>query len=312
MIKRYVLAAAVAAAAIGAVVALVVIATGEEPEPLATPPQGDPVVLETSVTPPRYDFGDRLLAEVRLTIDRTRVDPDTVVSVPVFRPFQRAGPVRVERADLGDTTVLRLGYPIQCVARGCVPDGAEQELELSLGLLRYTPREGDNVTLPLAFPAVTVDSRLPDDVRQDIQARPAALAASFDLDELPALPFRGGPSLLGWLLVGAAAAIVLGLGGWLAWRLWPRADEAAPALAAPAIAPLPAALALVEGALAAEEPERRVALDELAQRLDDAGEVELAREARQLAWSQAGPQRDSAARLAVEVRDRTNGEAGPR
>jgi hypothetical protein len=308
MIKRLALAAVVAAAAIGAIVALVVIASGEEPKPLLTPPEGDPVALETSVTPSRYDFGDRLLAEVQLTIDRTRVDPATVVSVPVFRPFQRAGPVRVEREDLGDTTVLRLGYPIQCVARGCVPDDAQQEIELSLGLLRYTPRQGDNVTLPLAFPPLVVDSRLPDDARRDIQARPAALAASFDVDELPAIPFRGGPSLFGWLLVGASAAIILGLGGWLAWRLRPRPAEAAAAIAVPELAPLPAAIALVENALAADEPERRVALDELARRLDDSGARDLAGEARQLAWSESGPRRDSAARLAAEARERTNGE----
>ena len=307
MSRNKVLALVAALAAVGGAVALIVLAAGGRSEASVAPPAGDPVVMETLVTPSRYLFGDRLVAEVRLAIDRTRVDPSTVVSVPVFRPFQRVGPVEIEREDLGERTVLRFLYSLQCVARGCVPEGADEVQELPLGLVRYTPREGDNVTLPLSFPPVTVGTRLSDEVQRDIAARPSALAAEAPAEELPALSLRGGPSLLGWLLVGAAAAILLGAGAWLAWRLWPRRVAAAPVVAETALPPVPAALALVEGVLAGEEPERRLALDELARRLQDSGEVELAGEARRLAWSQDGPQRDSAAQLAAAVRGRTNG-----
>jgi hypothetical protein len=298
-----------ALAAVGGAVALVLIAGASgDGGPRLTPPGEDPVVLTTSVTPSRYRFGDPLVAEVRLVIDRARVDPATVVSVPVFRPFQRVGPVEVEREDLGDTSILRFLYPLQCVTRGCIPEGSERVLELPLGLVRYTPREGDNVTLPLSFPSVTVGTRLSDELQRDIEDRPSALAARVSLDEVPPLQFRGGPSLLGWLLVGASAALVLALGGWLAWRYWPRRAAPVPVVAEPTLEPLPAALALVEGALAGGEPERRVALDELARRLDESGELELAGEARQLAWSETGPQRDSAAQLAETVRGRMNGQ----
>jgi hypothetical protein len=307
-VKRYVLPAMAALAAVGGAVALVVIAAGGGAEPRVAPPAGDPVEMETSVTPSHYLFGDALLAEVRLSIDRTRVDPATVVSVPVFRPFQRVGAVEIEREDLGDRSILHFRYPLQCVARGCVPDGDEKVLDLPLGFVRYTPRQGDNVTLPLSFPSVTVETRLSDDVRRDIEARPATLAAQAPPDELPELPFRGGPSLLGWLLVGAAAAILLAVGGWLAWRLWPRRVAAEPMVTAAPLPPVPAALALVEGALAGGEPERRIALDELARRLRDYGETELADEATRLAWSEDGPQRDSAAQLAAAVRGRVNGD----
>jgi hypothetical protein len=307
-VKRYVLPAVAALAAVGGAVALVVIAAGGGAEPRVAPPTGDPVEMETSVTPSHYLFGDALLAEIRLSIDRTRVDPATVVSVPVFRPFQRVGPVEIEQEDLGDRSILHFRYPLQCVARGCVPDGDEKVLDLPLGFVRYTPRRGDNVTLPLSFPSVTVETRLSDDVRRDIEARPATLAAQAPPDELPELPFRGGPSLLGWLLVGAAAAILLALGGWLAWRLWPRRVAAEPMVTDAPLPPVPAALALVEGALAGGEPERRIALDELARRLRDSGETELADEATRLAWSEDGPQRDSAAQLAAAVRGRVNGD----
>src|SRR6185312_11072684 len=74
-VKRYVLPAIAGLAAVGGAVALVVIAAGGGAEPRVAPPAGDPVEMETSVTPSRYLFGDALLAEVRLSIDRTRVDP---------------------------------------------------------------------------------------------------------------------------------------------------------------------------------------------------------------------------------------------
>ena len=306
--KRYVLPAVAALAAVGGAVALVVIAAGGGAEPRLAPPAGDPVEMETSVTPSHYLFGDPLVAEIRLSIDRTRVDPATVVSVPVFRPFQRVGPVEIEREDLGDRSILHLRYPLQCVARGCVPAGDEKVLDLPLGLVRYTPRQGDNVTLPLSFPSVTVETRLSDDVRRDIDARPATLAAQAPPDELPELPLRGGPSLLGWLLVGAAAAILLAVGAFLVWRLWPRRVVTEPTVTEAPLPPVPAALVLVEGALAGDEPERRIALDELARRLRDSGDTELADEATRLAWSEDGPQRDSAAQLAAAVRGRVNGD----
>lgn len=308
MIHRYALPAAVALVAIGGVAALVAVATGGS-EPRVGPPAGDPVVLEASVSPARYAFGDRLLAEVRLTIDRTRVDPTSVVSVPVFRPFRRVGAIRVEESRLGDTTVLRFLYPIQCIDRACVPRGTDQELELQRGVMRYTPRQGEVVTLPFEFPSVTVVSRISPDVQRDIVVQPAALVTDAALEELPPLQPRGGASLLGWLLVGAAAAIVLALGAWLAWRLWPRRPTEEPREVDPEERSLPAALARVERALASDTRERRLVLDELALQLEASSEPILAGEARRLAWSEAGPQRDDTARLAATVVERLNGEA---
>jgi hypothetical protein len=156
---------------------------------------------------------------------------------------------------------------------------------------------------------VTVRSRLSPEVQRDIVARPSALVAEAALDDLPPLRLRGGDSLLGWLLVGGSAAILLGLGLWLAWRLRPRREAgAAVERAGVEEEPLPAALALVEAALSQDEPERRVALDALARRLDESGETDLAREARRLAWSETGPETGLAAALAAAVRARV-GEA---
>jgi hypothetical protein len=301
---RRALAVVAALAAIGGVAALVVVAASDR-EPRLAPTGGDPVVMEASVSPSRYMFGDRLVAEIELTIDSTRVDPDSIVPAAFFRPFRRLGPIETERLELGETTVLRFDYHIQCVDRACVPAGAERALDLPLGLVRYSPREGDVVTLPLSWPEIEVASQLPSGVRGDLQRRPASLAAQAETDDLPPLEFRGGPGLLGWLLVGAAAALVLALGGWLAWRVWPP-RVARPRLAEPEQPPLEAAVARVEATLAeGGDDERRAALDALARALVQAGEDELSRDASRLAWSEPEPQADRASSLVSVARQRT-------
>jgi hypothetical protein len=68
------------------------------------------------------------------------------------------------------------------------------------------------------------------------------------------------------------------------------------------------ALGQVERSLAGSEPERRTALDELARRLDESRERELAVEARRLAWSEDGPEPDSVRELAATVRERVDGK----
>jgi hypothetical protein len=301
---RRVLLALGALAAIGGVVALVVIAA-DDPEPELAPPAADSVVMEATVSPTRYGFGDRLVAQMELLVDSTRVDPASVVPAVFFRPFRRIGPIETERRDLGSTTVLRFDYHIQCVDRACVPRAAERAIELPIGLVRYSPREGDVVTLPVEWPSVEVSSSLSSGIRRDISLRPpATLTADAATDTVPPLHFRGGSGLLGWLLVGTAAAIVLALAGWVVWRARPR--RTAIRSAEPEQPPLEVALERVDHALVdGGEDERRAALDVLARRLDEAGQGGLARDARRLAWSEPGPQPDMVAALADAARERT-------
>jgi len=299
------LAVLAALAAVGGVIALVVVASGDR-EVRVSPPTGDPVVMDVSVSPSRYAFGERLVAEIELVIDSTRVDPASVVTAAVFRPFRRLGPRESERLDLGRATVLRFHYLIQCIDRACVPGAAERVIELPTGFVRYSPRQGgDVVTLPLEWPAVEVTSNLSPGVRSNAGLRPSALVAQAQADDLPPLRMRGGSRLIGWLLVGAAALIVLAVGGWLVRRLWPR--RSAPLISEePEQGPLEVALARIDGALAGgSDEERRAALDVLARRLGEAGESDLAGDARRLAWSEAGPQPDLVEALTSVARQRS-------
>jgi hypothetical protein len=261
--------------------------------------------MTATLSPPRSFVGDRVTAELKLVVDVTRVDPETITPVPAFRPFRPVGAIRVDRVELGDTTVLRYRYPLQCIDRACAPHAAETTIELPLGLISYTPREGDVVTLPLTWPAVEVVSRLPEQVRTDAISSPGVVTADPELDALPPLRLRGGSELLGWLMVGAAAAIVLTLGAWLFLRARPRRAEVPEASVQPAQTPLEAVLARLDEALAAGgEEERRVVLDRLGRELVAQEEPDLAREARILAWSQRGPVPERVTALTRTVRER--------
>lgn len=291
--------------AVGGAIALVLVALDGGGERRLSPPGGDPVVLTSTVSPSRFLFGDRVTAEVKLVVDETRVDPATIVPAPFFRPFRRVGDVEVDRVELGDTTVVRYRYPLQCIDRACAPNAPERAIELPIGLVRYSPRQGDVVTLPLTWPVVEIVSRLSGQARTDVTFRPTEVTADPDLENLPPLGFRAASGLVGWLMVGTAAAIVLGLGAWVALRARPRRREAPAATEQMASTSLEVALARLDEALAdGSEQDRRAALDRLARELDAEHEAELAREARALAWSQSGPVSERVAALVRGVKER--------
>ena len=288
-----------ACAAVAAIVTLVLTGGGE---PVVAPPADDPVALATSLSPERGLFGDRFLAEVELTIDTGRVDPATAKVAAFFRPFRRIGAIRVERTDLGRTTVLRYSYLIQCVDRSCAGEGGDRTFTLPQGLVQYVSREGGSESLELSFPAVSVGSRLSPEALRDIRAQPSALQPRAG-SALPPISYSGSPAVLGWLLVGAGALIVLALGALLASRV--RATSAAAVTAeagALEASALGEALTLVEQALDGDDEDRRAALDELALELDRAGLPDLSRDARRLAWSRSGPEPGVTATLVVAAR----------
>jgi hypothetical protein len=298
---RRVLAVAVAVAAAAGAAALVVAGLGSGSRAEVAPPAGDPVLLETAVGPQQALFGDRLDARLALTIDSTRVDPETVEVAAFFRPFRRVGPLETTRTELGETVVLEYRYPIQCVDRGCVAE--EGAIALPVGVVRYAPRSGPIGSLPLTWPAISLSSRLPAEQVELLRTSPEAIVLDGDADNPPPVSYGIGPSALGWLLVGAGALAVLAAGGWLAWRLRGPARTAAPEAAAGERDPLESAVAAVEQALTGEDVEaRRAALDALALELGRQGHDGPAREARRLAWSRAVPDEAAARALLDELR----------
>lgn len=298
------LVAAAAALTAAAAVVVVALAAGSG-EPGVAPPGGDPVLLQASIEPEQALFGDRLDATLTVTIDSTRVDPDTVEVATFFRPFRRVGPIERERTELGETVVLAYRAPIQCVDRGCLVTEASQGIELPVGVVRYASRQGPVGSLPVTWPAVSLATRLSPGQVDALRTSPQDVALDDEARNLPPVSYAIGPSVLGWLLVGAGAFVVLALGGWLAWRLRRPAREAVEPEASPAEqTPLAAALAAVERALAQEDvAARRTALDALSLELGRRDQPAPALEARRLAWSRAVPDEAGARALLVQLRD---------
>lgn len=302
---RRVLAFAVAVTGLAGVSALVIAALAAGSKAEVAPPDGDPVVLETSIEPEQARFGDRLDATLTVTVDASRVDPGTVEVAVFFRPFRRVGPVERARRDLGEAAVLTYRAPIQCVDRGCLATEAGQEIELPVGVVRYAPRSGPIGSLPVTWPAVSLASRLSSEQVETLRASPQAIVLDGEADNPPAVSSAIGAPILGWLLVGAGALAVLACGGWLAWRIRGPARRATEPEVAPAErTPLATALGAVEQALVRDDVDaRRAALDALALELARQGQGAPAQEARRLAWSRTAPDAAGSRELLERLRD---------
>ena len=295
-----IIAAVAAIAGIGAIVALGLTRGGSAPS--VAPPSGDPVEVTTAVEPSPALAGDRLVADLTLRVDTTRVDPGAIDVGAFFRPFRQVGRTAVEQIDRGATTILHYRYPLQCIDRACsLGEASERTIDLPVGLVRYSPRDGDVVSLPLTWPGVTFSTRLSAEQRADIGSRPLALSAAQG-DQVPQLVPVGRATAIGWTLLGVAAAILLAVAVLIALSLRSLRARVRVEPEEPRGSSLASALAALEDA--GDDEGRRIALDALALRLGEAGEDRLARDARRLAWSRGGPDaaevatlRDAVARL---------------
>lgn len=303
------LAPVVVALAVAAVVAVVVLAVSGGQAPELAPPPGDPVALATSVTPHRLFPGDVASAVVEVTVDNARVDPAKVEVAAVFRPFYRAGAVVLERSELGQTTILRFRYRLQCVVRACAPGRLAEPVDLPIGLVRYAPREGAVVSLPLDWPPIELVTRLEAGDFRSIAASPSALAGEVERSLASASP-RGGPLLLGWLLVGAGAILLLAVAGMLGRALWPAPAAGAQEEEVEILGPLEAAIGAAEASLTGTEEGRRAAFAELARRLTESDREAMSVEARRLAWSAEGPSDADARSLLASLRHGLPGADG--
>lgn len=280
-----IIAAVAAIAGIGAIVGVGLTRGGASPS--VPSPSGDPVELTTAVGPSPALAGDRLVADLTLKVDTTRVDPGAIEVGAFFRPFRQVGRTGVEQIDRGATTIIHYRYPLQCIDRACaLGEAPERTIDLPVGLVRYTPLEGDVVSLPLTWPGVTFSTRLSAEQRADIGSRPLALSAAQG-DQVPPLVPVGRATAIGWTLLGVSATILLAVALLIALSLRSLRARVSVEPESPRGPSLASALVALDEA--GDDEGRRVALDALALRLGEAGEDGLARDARRLAWSRSGP-----------------------
>lgn len=299
--------ALVAVAALGAV-AIVALWDGGgsgEPEPTVTNEAG--IEAYADLAPYEVQFGDTVTARVEVTLDRSRVDPDSVRVRADFTPWEPVGAPEVLRRDGESTTYLETRYVLRCLESFCTTPEVTSLQDFQAARVSYTPagdgEEDGTRTLEAAWPDLLVTARYAPPSASRTSQPPADWEA--DLVGLPAATYRIGPWPLAGLLLGGAA-LLAAAGGALFYFTRPRDAEAPatePAPRGPVWSPLEYALALLEdpGRVNGSGDQRR-ALQLVADGLVHRGDRPLASTARALAWSRPVPKIEETRGLATRAR----------
>lgn len=240
-------------------------------------------VAAASVEPAVHAFGDTIVAEVEIAFNADAVDEDTVRIVSEFDPYERAGPMQVERSVSGSRARWRFRFPLRCLREGCAPQGDRRAFDLPLANVAYRfesmPGPGSVI---VDWAPITVVPRVDDDALVERRWRA-------DVASAPDVSYRWQAAPLAAALVGGSV-LFAGVAVALAWGLARRREEEEPETAvgdtAPRATPLERALALaLDAARNGDSPDRRKALERAARELGARGFGELADRARALAWS---------------------------
>jgi hypothetical protein len=280
-----VLGVAVAAVVVGLAIGVVVRGGAEE---TGVPPgarfAGGALDVRTRVLPSVHLFGEPIVAEVDLRVNRTIIDPDRVRLQLDFDPYERIEVPSVRRAVSGKDLRLTYRYRLRCLGEGCDPSGALGAVEFPTGRIRYhflADPTGRGAFAEVDWPGVTVTGRV---------AAPAVTRIEWRAEQetLAAVTYRSGPRLTAILLLLLAVALA-GAAAALAWMTWGRRRETAiEAEGSTSRTPLEIVLEAARlAALNGDLPLRRRALESVARELGDIGLDELAADARTLAWSPA-------------------------
>jgi hypothetical protein len=310
-------------AAVVGLVLLALLAAGCGGETTALP-KGRQMAATWSINPPVALFGDPIVARVDVLLDRKRLSPRRVRVNPNFEPYERLGPPRRERRDLGRFTHLRYEFTIRCITLGCIQligggpgpgvqpggipppvtgsggFGERKSINLKPAAISYERRDGKTRLLRrIYWQDVQSVSRLN---FADTQTTGIGFPFRARVTPLPEATFRIAPPLLGAaLLLGALLLLIFPA---LVFGRMLRRKPPPPELEEPELTPLERALALVEWARDQQDGEdRRKALEVLAEELEVEERPELADETRAVAWSPRSPSPEDADRVVASVKE---------
>jgi len=268
---------------------------------------GRPRLLRASgaLTPRILLFGDMLTARIDVTLDKRRVDPQSVAIKAPFAAWSRAEKPIVARHDSGALSHLSTTFVLRCVRQACVPGRDTLPFDFKPAKLTFTERTagGRKIqrTTTVEWPRVILHSRIAPNDLANVNPWRA------DLMTLPEPSYRASPGLVLGLLV--AGALLLGIAGaLLAYLGWPRRvpepepePEPEPVFV---VTPLERALELLETAAGPNgAADQRRSLELVAEVLAERGhDDEHARAARELAWSPTPPPVEATRDLAARVR----------
>src|SRR5215210_1643172 len=129
----------------------------------AAGPRPSTVFSATADVQPRaHAFGDPVVAQVTVLVDRTLIDPQSLRLEPRFDPYEPAGPVSREVTESGTGARISFRVPLVCLREGCEPVEGAQALSLPSGHIfyRYQARSG-RADYSFGWPTVEVVGRVP-------------------------------------------------------------------------------------------------------------------------------------------------------
>lgn len=289
------LALAAAAIVVGLAVAVLVRGDGEAPVGDATVPlTQDPLRVASQVQPNGAFFAQPVEARVDVQLDTTQVDPARVRVQVEFDPYVADGAPSVERVESGRTLRLTYRYPLRCLAQGCDPAEERGLVDFPTGRVIYA-YQGDVRRRPLAeeidWEPFIVTGRVSGTAVRDIEWRASE-------SSLEAVTFRSAPRATAFVLLALAALLAAGAAA-IAWKLWGGRRSAEADGDDASRTPLAVVLEAARVAAAnGDLPRRRRALESVARELGRIELVELAADARTLAWSPREATRDDVEELA--------------
>lgn len=297
-------------------VALLVWGRGGPDDGVQVPIPADPapaIQARAALSPRPATFGDTVTARIDVTLDRRRIDADSVRIATDFAPFApTAEPDRARRE--GETTThLRTTWTLRCLTSACLPPGQPLRIPLEPATVTYDtlgPQAASGRRLTAEWPVLVVHTRLETDAFEPPAAgsgtSPFETPWRADMVSMPPVSYRVDPETARIPLFGAAGLFAL-LGLALAYlgrphrRPKPAVVEEEPP--APVLTPVEQALAMLEDAVAVNgAADRRRALELVAAELAGRGSHDLAQLARTLAWSRQSPALERTTPLAEEAR----------
>jgi hypothetical protein len=275
------------------------------PEPKVTSPSG----IQAYADLDRYKvhFGDTITAKVEVTVDRSRVDPDSIRVNTDFTPWKAAAAPEVVRRDGSSTTYLETRYTLRCLESFCTTQDVEALQDFRAARITYAPAGSTETrTMEATWPDVLVTARYgPPSASQSTS--PGATQWRADLLSLPQATYRIGPWALVVLLL-LTATVLAAVAVLIVLRTRPRPTSTSVSAetavsGAQGVSPLEYALALLEDpARVNGSGDQRRALELVADGLVVHGDGTLGRVARALAWSRPVPKIDETRGLARKAR----------
>jgi hypothetical protein len=299
---------------------------GDDAKPLIAP--NKTAVVRGEITPSVHLFGEPVVAQIDVILNREKVDPADVQLKTNFEPYEPVGETEEVRRDIGEFTVIRYTTTLGCLDERCIPRTAAGETTVSQlpGLPPFLPGQQRDEKVKFEFPPALLiaDAEPKDRTLGRVVWSPlrslsrvnwydsSVVGQGFPfvatVTPLPEPDYLISPTMLGLgLLALAAALLALPVGLVVARRRRRTRHDVG---AGPALSPLERALRLVEWA--SRRPsvdERREALEALAYELANGEAGPTADRARKQGWSPPTPEPEQMTELVTSIRDQNDAPA---